>query len=57
MNLNYLLLTWVKPSDRSVNPGYQCEQGQNWNLIASQVVLFTLAAWSTLSLDNLLGLF
>ncbi|MGD8731945.1 MAG: hypothetical protein PVH92_08700 [Anaerolineales bacterium] len=57
MNLNYLLLTWVKPSDRSVNPGCQCEQGQNGNLIASQVVLFTLAAWSTWSLDNLPDLF
>lgn len=57
MNLNYLLLAGVRPRDKSVNPGYQCEQGQNLNMIASQVVLFMLAAWSTWSLDSLLGLF
>jgi thiosulfate dehydrogenase [quinone] large subunit len=57
MNLNYLLLAGVKPRDRSVNPAYQCEQGQNLNMIASQIVLFMLAAWTTWSLDSLLGLF
>jgi hypothetical protein len=32
MNLNYLSLAGVKPTkDKSVNPCYQCEQGQNFN--------------------------
>ncbi len=57
MNLNYLLLAGVKPRDRSVNPAYQCEQGQNLNMIAAEVVLFVLAAWSTWSIDSLLGIF
>jgi thiosulfate dehydrogenase [quinone] large subunit len=56
MNLNYLLLAGVKPRDRSVNPAYQCEQGQNINMIAAEIVLFFLGAWSTWSIDSLLGL-
>lgn len=57
MNLNYLLLAGVKPRDRSVNPAYQCEQGQNLMMIASQFILFVLAAGSTWSIDSLTGLF
>jgi thiosulfate dehydrogenase [quinone] large subunit len=57
LNLNYLLLAGVRPRDRSVNPAYQCEQGQNLMMIASQVVLFFLAAGATWGVDGLLGLF
>ncbi len=59
LNLNYLALAGVRPKDINVNKAYQCEQGQNWNMIVAQVVLFVLVAASgcTWSLDSALGLF
>ena len=59
LNLNYLLLAGVRPKDITINTAYQCEQGQNWNMIIAQAALLaTLSlAGSTWSLDGLLGLF
>jgi len=57
LNLNYLSLAGVRPRDLSVNKAWQCEQGQNWNMIVAQVVMLFTAAWSVWSLDHLLGLF
>ena len=57
MNLNYLTLAGVRPKDRSVNPAYQCEQGQNLNMILLQIIILALAVNSAWSFDRLLGLF
>jgi len=59
LNLNYLALAGVRPKDISVNAAYQCEQGQNWNMLIAEVVLFFTLAFSgcTWSVDGLLGLF
>ena len=59
LNLNYILLAGVRPKDISVNKAYQCEQGQNWNMIVAEVVLFftVAAAGCTWSVDGALGLF
>ena len=57
LNLNYLLLAGVRPKDISVNAAYQCEQGQNWNMLISQILLLVLQAGTAWSLDNALGLF
>jgi thiosulfate dehydrogenase [quinone] large subunit len=57
MNLNYLALAGARPKERSVNPCFECEQGQNLTMIAAQVVIFMLAAGSVWSLDGVLGLF
>ena len=57
LNLNYLSLAGVRPKQREVNPGYQCEQGQNLMMIASELVVFALGAGAVWSLDRLLGLF
>jgi len=57
LNLNYLALAGVKPKDLSVNQAYQCEQGQNYNMIVPQFVLLVLGAWNVWSIDALLGLF
>lgn len=57
MNVNYLALAGVRPKEKSVNPCYECEQGQNWTMIAAQVVLFMVASWSVWSLDAALGWF
>ena len=57
LNLNYISLSGVKPKDISVNPGYQREQGQNWNMLVAEVVLFATAAGCTWSLDHLLCIF
>jgi thiosulfate dehydrogenase [quinone] large subunit len=57
MNLNYLALAGVRPKDRSVNPAYQCEQGQNINMLLAQVIIFVLSAGSVWSIDSVLGLF
>lgn len=56
LNLNYLALAGVKPLDPSVNKAYQCEQGQNLTMIASQLVIFALAAGAVWSVDSALGL-
>ena len=57
LNLNYIALAGVKPKDINVNRCYQCEQGQNYNMIIGELVaLFTLS-WSVWSLDSVLGLF
>lgn len=57
LNLNYLFLAGVRPKDINVNKAYQCEQGQNWNMIVPQAVLLLTGAWTTWSLDAALGLF
>ncbi len=59
LNLNYIGLAGVRPRDISVNRAYQCEQGQNWNMMIAQVVLLALVSVSgcTWSLDGVLGLF
>jgi len=57
LNLNYISLAGVKPKDITVNRCYQCEQGQNWNMLVAEVVLLATAAGCTWSLDALLGFF
>ena len=57
LNLNYLALAGVKPKDISVNKAYQCEQGQNYNLIIAELVLLATLSWSVWSLDSILNLF
>ncbi len=57
MNLNYLSLAGFRPKDISVNAAYQCEQGQNWNMLVAEVVILFTAAGATWSLDAALGLF
>ncbi len=36
LDLNYIALAGVKPNDKSVNPCYQCEQGQNYNMAGNK---------------------
>jgi len=57
LNLNYILLAGVKPKDISVNAAYQCEQGQNWTMLITELVLFVLAAGSVWSLDSAFSIF
>ena len=57
LNLNYISLAGVRPEDISVNKSYQCEQGQNWNMIVAEIVLLLTGAWTVWSLDSVLGLF
>jgi uncharacterized membrane protein YphA (DoxX/SURF4 family) len=57
LNLNYISLAGVRPKDISVTTCYQCEQGQNWNMLVAEVVLLATAAGCTWSLDHILGIF
>ena len=57
LNINYLSLAGVRPADISINAAYQCEQGQNFTMLISEIVLLATISWSTLSIDSLLGLF
>lgn len=57
LNLNYLALAGFRPKDISVNSCYQCEQGQNWNMLIAEIALFFTISWSVWSIDSLLGLF
>lgn len=57
LNLNYISLAGVRPKDINVNKAYQCEQGQNWNMIVPQLMLLLTGAWGTWSLDAALNLF
>ena len=57
LNLNYLSLAGVPPHDLSLNPGYEVEQGQNFMMMAIEIVVFVLAAGCTWGADGALGLF
>jgi thiosulfate dehydrogenase [quinone] large subunit len=57
LNLNYIALAGVRPKDISVNKAYQCEQGQNWNMIVGELVALATISWAVWSVDSLLGLF
>lgn len=57
LNLNYVALAGVKPKDKSVNECYECEQGQNWNMIVPQLVLLFTGSWGLWSVDAFLGWF
>jgi thiosulfate dehydrogenase [quinone] large subunit len=54
LNLNYLALAGVRPKDIGVNDCYQCEQGQNWNMIVPQLALLLTGGWRLWSVDALL---
>ena len=56
LNLNCISLAGVRPKDISVNKAYQCEQGQNWNMIIAQLVLLVTGAGQVWSVDSALGL-
>lgn len=56
LNLNYLSLAGVRPADPSVNACFQCEQGQNLMMIASQALIFMMAAGCAWGVDGALGL-
>jgi len=57
LNLNYISLAGVRPKDISINTCYQCEQGQNWTMIVSELTLLATISWSVWSVDSLLGIF
>lgn len=59
LNLNYITLAGVKPKDISINKAYQCEQGQNWNMLIPEIALLAMVTVSgcTWSIDAALGLF
>ena len=57
LNLNYIALAGVKPKDMSINDCYQCEQGQNWNMLVPELVLLLTGGWALWSVDQLLGWF
>lgn len=57
LNVNYLFTAGVRPKDISVNKAYQCEQGQNWNMIVPEFVLLVMGAWGVWSVDAALNLF
>ena len=57
LNLNYITLAGVRPKDINVNKAYQCEQGQNYTMIITEITLLATISWATWSLDSVLGLF
>lgn len=57
LNLNYIFLAGFRPKDIKVNRAFECEQGQNWNMLVPEVVLLLTGGWAAWSLDAVLGLF
>ena len=57
LNFNYVTVSGVRPKDISVNECYRVDQGQNYVMIVSEIVLFFTVSWTVLSLDSVLGLF
>jgi thiosulfate dehydrogenase [quinone] large subunit len=57
LNINYILLAGVKLKDPSVNPCFRVEQGQNWNMLVAELVIFATGAGAVWSMDSVLGLF
>ena len=53
LNLNYITLAGVKPKDISVNAAYQCEQGQNYTMIITEITLLATLSWAVWSIDSL----
>lgn len=57
MNLNYVVLAGLPPKDISLNPGYEVEQGQNFMMMAIEIVVLVMAAGCVWGVDGTLGLF
>lgn len=57
LNLNYISLAGVRPKDITVNKAYQCEQGQNYTMLVTEVTLLATISWAVWSLDSVLGIF
>lgn len=57
LNLNYISLAGVRPKDITVNNCYQCEQGQNYTMLVTEITLLATLSWAVWSIDNLLGIF
>lgn len=57
LNLNYLALAGVRPKDININKAYQCEQGQNYTMLITEITLLATISWAALSVDSLLGIF
>ena len=57
INLNYLALAGVRPKDININKAYQCEQGQNYTMLITEITLLATISWAALSVDSLLGIF
>ena len=57
LNVNYISLAGFRPNNIEVNRAYQCEQGQNWNMIVPQLMLLLTGAWATWSVDAALKWF
>lgn len=56
LNTNYILLAGVKLKDPSLNPCFRVEQGQNWTMIVSELVMLATGAGAVWSLDAVLGI-
>jgi thiosulfate dehydrogenase [quinone] large subunit len=56
MNLNYVSLAGARPRDPSLNPGYEVEQGQNFMMLAIEIVVFFMAAGCTWGVDGVINL-
>jgi hypothetical protein len=41
----------VPPRDLALNPGYEVEQGQNFMMMAIEIVVFVMAAGCTWGVD------
>jgi len=57
LNLNYISLAGVRPKDITVNKCYQCEQGQNYTMLITEITLLVTISWAVWSVDSLLGIF
>ena len=57
LNVNDISLAGFRPNNIEVNRAYQCEQGQNWNMIVPQLMLLLTGAWATWSVDAALKWF
>lgn len=57
LNFNYITVAGVKPKDISVNACFRVDQGQNFVMIVSEIVILFAGAGLVWSLDSLLGLY
>lgn len=56
LNTMYITVAGVRPKDISVNPGFRVDQGQNWVMIVSEIVILFAGAGAVWSIDSLLGI-
>ena len=57
LNFNYITVSGVRPKDITINECFRVDQGQNYVMIVSEIVMLFTISWAVWSLDSIFGFF